>query len=611
MPYIWYPIQNLVMKRLLLFLFSLLCIPLIGLAQENSGTALPVTPIIYNSLTPPACSATSSLGTGSVLAPGNAATGTMANDSWYSFTAPAKGIKIRVCNPNFDASIELYNAGGAPTLVTNGFKNTAGNAGSEFLCINTLTTGNNYLIRVGRASGTGAGTFGLSLQYNPAYVQAGWAPGPSGGPCYQVNVNIKRNVPPVTTTSTQWLFVDEDTGITYGPCTATGGTYNLSGCPDLCSGKTYITYCQVQTNDSECGSFWWGYSTPTTIEMCTDPTTGILNPPSGSTITFNSLIDITAIGPNTTQYQIRFITDNGNTVICGPWQIGGNFNTSQIANYLRYNKIYQVSVRVWLACSATPGAWSTPFTYLTPTTPYIPISSSNCNKWRTFGGGFYSADAQIGIDNYRFRFIPINPTLNAGSPCTPTGPAVVTNWTSQNFTALTGIGLTTNQIYMVSAQGRKNVTTGTSACGNTLNIPGQQVDWGVPCFLGIVGGGSPAAGTVININCSAGMALLPDGNNQHFDVDLSVNRVLGVINATSQGNKMLAVDLTGSNLHGDGLLRIFSSSGQLIFEKRIADAEYSNFIEVNLQQLASAGLYIITVQTADGYLTDKLFIQGD
>jgi hypothetical protein len=599
------------MKKSLLFVLSLLCAQLSGLAQENSGTSLPVTPIIYNSLTPPACSATSSLGAGSVLAPGNAATGTMANDSWYSFTAPAQGVKIRVCNPNFDASIELYNAGGTPTLVANGFKNTAGNAGAEFLCINTLTTGNNYLIRVGRASGTGAGTFGLSLQYNPAYVQTGWAPGPSGGPCYQVNVNIKRNVPPVTTTSTQWLFVDENTGVTYGPCTTAGGTYNLSGCPNLCSGATYTTYCQVQTNDSECGSFWWGYSIPYTVVMCVDPVTGILSPANGSTITNSTVFDVTAIGPSTTQYQIRYITDNGSTVICGSWQIGGNFNTSQVASYLRYNKIYQVSIRVWLACSAAPAAWSTPYTYFTGPMPYVPISAANCNKWRTFGGGFYSADVQTGMDNYRFRFIPINPTLNPGAPCTPVGPAVVTNWSAQNFTTLTGIGLTANQLYMVSAQGRKNVTTGNSACGNALNIPGQQVDWGNPCFLGIVGNGSPAAGTTITINCSAGMALLPEDDHQHYDVDLSVNRILGLINARSQGNKMLAVDLTGSNLHGDGLLKIFSSSGQVIFEKRITDAEYSNFIEVNLQQLASAGLYIITVQTNDGYLTDKLFISGE
>ncbi len=599
------------MKRRLLFVLGLLCACFTGVAQENSGTPLPITPIIYNSLTPPACSATNSLGTGSVLAPGNVATGTMANDSWYSFTAPAQGVKIRVCNPNFDASIELYNAGGAPTLVANGFKNAAGNAGAEFLCINTLVTGNNYLIRVGRANGTGAGTFGLSLQYNPAYVQPGWAPGPSGGPCYQVNVNIKRNVPPVTTTSTQWLFIDQSTNVTYGPCTATGGTYNLSGCPDLCSGKTYITYCQVQTTDSECGSFWWGYSIASNIVMCSDPATGILSPGNGSTITNSTVFDVSAIGPSTTQYQIRYITDNGSTVICGAWQTGGNFNTSAVANFLRYNKIYQVSVRVLLACNGTPGAWSAPFTYFTAPMPYVPISASNCNKWRTFGGGFYSADVQTGMDNYRFRFIPINPTLNAGAPCTPIGPAIVTNWSSQNFTSLSGIGLVANQLYMVSAQGRKNTTTGNSACGNTLNIPGQQVDWGSPCFLGIVGSGSPAAGTTININCSAGMALAPGDDHQHYDMDVSVNRVLGVINARSQGDKMVAIDLTGSNLHGDGLLRIFSSAGQLVFEKRIAETEYSNFVEVNLQRLASSGLYIITLQTADGYLTDKLFIGGE
>jgi hypothetical protein len=611
MLYIWYPIQNPVMKRHLLFVLSLLCANLLVVAQENPATALPITPIIYSSLTPPACSATNSLGAGSVLAPGNVATGTMANDSWYSFTAPAQGVKIRVCNPNFDVSLELYNAGGTPTLVANGFKNSAGNAGSEFLCINTLTTGNNYLIRVGRASATGAGTFGLSLQYNPAYVQPGWSPGPSGGPCYQVNVNIKRNVPPATTTSTQWLFVDDNTGITYGPCTASGGTYNLSGCPNLCSGITYTAYCQVQSNDSECGLFWWGYSTSAAVVMCLDPVTTILSPANGSTITNSTVFDVTAIGSSTTQYQIRYITDNGTTVICAPWQYGGNFNTSQVANYLRYNKIYQVSIRVWLGCSPTPAAWSAPNTYFTGPMPFVPINAANCNKWRTFGGGFYSADVQTGMDNYRFRFIPINPTLNPGAPCTPVAPAVVTNWSSQNFTTLSGIGLVANQLYMVSAQGRKNVTTGTSACGNALNIPGQQVDWGYPCFLGIVGGGSPPAGTPINVSCSAGMALLPDNSDTQMEVDMSVNRVLGVINARSQGNKMLAVDLTDSNLHGDGLLRIFSTSGQMIFEKRISDAEYSNFVEVNLQQLASSGLYIITVQTSDGYLTDKLFINGD
>jgi len=598
-------------KNLLLFILLLLTSFLraqVSGDEANSPTSfLPVTQL--TSLAVTGCGVTTyNLGA-------TPASGFMANDVWFKFIAPATVVKIKVCNPTtFDAAIEVYNSNGttATTLVPGGTINIAGSGAKEYGCITGLTYNSEYRIRVGRALGSGAGTFNISLEHNAVQISPVSTPFPQGGACYTPASQVRRvnTSPAVTAPTTTWLFVNSQ-GLTIGPCAGVGN-YNLSNCPGFCLGTGVWTgFCQVQSNDAECGNINWGYSLGLPMSFCDVGCPSIISPACNSTVTSitSANFSCASLGVGFT-YQWRFVTDNGNTEFCSGWG-SGTFNPSgsSIATCFRFNKLYSVYVRARYCTTEAISGWCEPAcVILSAPLPYLSMASGTCCRWRNPNGGLIQANGVIGINQYRFRFVPIDP-CNALYPLTPTGPAITTGWgtPSINPNGLVSPG----SIYMVQIQGRLNASNCPTCSGPTLSLPGQQIDWGFLCIIGFRSASSPPVGTPIGCYCSPNLVTAPVEIDDEIEVDFSNDKTVGIMTITSTGRKMIAVNISESGLTGDGVLKVYNTSGQLVYEQNIADAAYSPFIQVDIEQQLQSGIYIVTAQTSSGSMSQKVFLQGD
>lgn len=543
------------------------------------------------------------------------ASGYMANDVWFKFIAPATVVKIKVCNPTtFDAAIEVYNSNGstATTLVPGGTINIAGSGGKEYGCITGLTYNSEYRIRVGRASGSGAGTFNISVEHNAVQISSASTPFPQGGTCYTPASQVKRTntAPAVTTNNTSWRFVDSG-GNTIGPCVG-AGNYNLSNCPGFCMGTgTWTGYCQVNSTDAECGAIDWGYSVGLPMVFCDVGCPSIISPACNSTVNGISSANFscTSLGVGFT-YQWRFVTDNGNTDFCSNWG-AGTFNPtgSSIQGCFRFNKLYSVYVRARYCTSEIITDWCEPAcVVLSAPLPYLSVTSGTCCRWRNANGGPIQASAILGISQYRFRFVPINP-CDPNYPLTPIGPAITTGWGTSSINP-NGL-VTPGTVYMVQVQGRVNSTACPSCSGTAQTLSTQQIDWGFPCIIGFRSASSPPVGTSIGCYCSPNFVAPSVDPATEIEVDFTNDKTIGVMTVVSTGRKMIAVNISESGLTGNGVLKVYNTSGQLVYEQNIQDAAYSPFIQVDLEQQVQSGIYIVTAQTDSGTMSQKVFIQGD
>ncbi|MFM7311175.1 MAG: hypothetical protein ACKOZY_11245, partial [Flavobacteriales bacterium] len=147
----------------------------------------------YTSLAATGCGTTVyNLGSTTSSATPAATSGTMANDVWFQFTAVAGVAKLKVCSPTtFDAALEVWNNSvtGSPL----GAANVGASGAKEYLCVSGLTVGTSYKVRVGRVSGSGAGTFTIMYEHLGVEVRSGYYPDPPGAPtCYDFTSNIQR-----------------------------------------------------------------------------------------------------------------------------------------------------------------------------------------------------------------------------------------------------------------------------------------------------------------------------------------------------------------------------------------------------------------------------------
>lgn len=543
------------------------------------------------------------------------ASGYMANDVWFKFIAPATVVKIKVCNPNtFDAVIEVYNSNGttATTLVPGGTINIAGSGGKEYGCITGLTYNSEYRLRVGRASGSGAGTFNISVEHNAVQISPTSTPHPQGFSCYTPASQVRRTNthPAVTAPTTTWLFVDSQ-GTTIGPCVGVGN-YNLSNCPGFCLGTGIWTgYCQVQSNDAECGNINWGYSLGLPMEFCEVGCPTIISPTCNSTVQSisTSNFSCTSLGAGF-QYQWRFVTDNGNTEFCSNWG-AGTFNPSgtAIASCFRFNKLYSVYVRARYCATEQISGWCEPACIvLSAPLPYLSMASGTCCRWRNANGGLIQANAVLGLSQYRFRFVPIDP-CDPLYPLTPTGPAITTGWGTASVNP-NGL-VTPGKIYMVQVQGRVNANNCPTCSGSTISLPSQQIDWGFLCIIGFRSASSPPVGTAIGCYCTPNMVTAPSEPFDEIELDFSTDKTVGLMTIASTGRKMIAVNISESGLTGNGVLKVYNTSGQLVYEQNIVDAAYSPFIQVDIEQQIQSGVYIVTAQTDSGSMSQKVFLHGD
>jgi hypothetical protein len=591
-----------------IFGFFLLVSPLLFAQGEDVASATVFTPVQSCSLTATTCTGTNfNLGAStSAQAP---AVGTMANDVWFSFTAPSTVVKIRVCPSGFDAGVEVRSADGS-SLITS--YNNAGSGLKEVSCVTGLTYGTVYSVRVGRISGTGAGTFQMNIEHHAVSVRNNYYPGPPGATCYLSGHSLQRTLPCPGVTYAQTRFFFDGVGVPdIGPYTTTGGLAPLGiVSSSWIGGAQYNVTIEVQANDAECGLIFWGYSLPQTINFCGNcdlPWTGSSINPNNQTL--SNICTNFSIAPffGNYQYRYRFRTDNGNTEFCSNWATGDLVTcNSSVFDCLRYNKTYQLEFAARLS-PTDPLCWYGPTTIITPTMPYTSVNSSECCKWRNANAGFVQGGVIPGYDQYRFRLTPIDP-CNASAPLAPIGPAITTGWGSGSLLSLNGI-TTPGTIYLVQEQGRILSSNCPNCTGVNAVIPGQQTDWGSLCIIGIRSSTSPAAGTPIGCYCTPGFAAPFEELDVTFDVEsVTVNKT-AIATVKQTGEKVITVDLDASKTMGQGKIQLRNLSGQVVLDQIVQDGEQQYEFNLNEIPHMSTGIYILSVITEGGSFTEKLFIQ--
>jgi hypothetical protein len=621
------------MKALNLFLVFLFSATTIAAQNDDaSGSILlnPVSMVGYSNLSTSQCSSTTNI-LGTSTSPQIPATtsGGMINDVWFHFVAVAEVAKIKVCNvSSFDVALELWNATATGSPIAS--SNVNGTGQKEVICANSLVVGNTYKVRVGKSGSTGSGTtFSIIYEHLAVEIRSGFFPDPPGSAtCYDFTTNFQRT--PITNYSvgsTRWKFVDSN-GNVYGPYT---GTYlfNFGQASEICESLSSLSaYVEVQATDPDCGSTWWGYSQARTLNLCAQicPTisaaSGTVN--CGGTICeiLNTTVSSTYVGPGF-QYQYRFVTDNGLTEFITPWNNSPIFNTSTnpYVNYFRYGKVYQVYVRI-KRCNNNP-TWCGPCILNSCGFPYAnitPINStsglSNYCLWRNKTGPQMIISSTPGMDQYRFRLMPVNPC--ASNPFNPIGGSITTAWGSNNFFYPAAQPIPLNQVYILQAQCRVLPATLINSSGQTITIPGQQSDWGWPCFVGFRSSASPAAGSTIEC-CefpTPTMGLLPEeflGEHkwtEFYSVDDETPPVLesGHITILSVTGNEITINSSESLLTGSAICNVYNVNGQLIGSTNFAAIHEGNSVTITTREELPNGIYLITLYTTEGRVTDKFLI---
>jgi hypothetical protein len=540
----------------------------------------------------------------------------MANDVWFSFVAPAQVVKIRICNPTFDAAYEVWNSAGTTMIASLNSNANTGATGKEVSCVTGLTYGTVYKVRVGRVSGTGAGTFQFNIEHTAVEVRIGFYPTPPSLPCYTPGNSITRTNTCTTAGlgQTRWRFVP----VSGGPeiiCIG-AGNQSLSGCPGICMNGDYIVYCEVQANDAECGNIWWGYSEGHQITMCNGACSNIISPANNSVICnfLNTQFSTNSLGVGFS-YQWRFTTDNGATQFCSEWSTQGQFSAynTLIQDCFRFGKIYQVQTRARYCASEPEPEWCpNSITVITCAPPLVVFQPGQNCRYRNLNGGIIQGIPIIGFDQYRFRFTKVD--LCSATPLTPIAPAFTTNWLSSPIFNPNGqAGITAGGTYMIQIQARINPNNCPScASGTTTSIPGQQVDWGQPIFITFRTSTSPPVGTALPCYCTPSMPTadepLPEIEELRFTEGAS--QTVGVLTASAQSQRMVAVDLSKAQMSGDGILNIYNINGQKVYEQAVYNLDENYYFSLNMSDSIETGIYIISVTSINGMVTDKIFFSG-
>lgn len=604
-----------------LFVFTLLS--LIASAQgEDASTATTLANSSANfncilSYSSTSCLATSTTqNLGATTSSQTPAFGTMANDVWFSFVAPAQVVKVRVCNPTFDAAYEVWNSAGTVMLASQNSNANTGAAGKEVSCVTGLTYGTSYKVRVGRVSGSGAGTFQFNIEHSGVEVRSTYHPTPPTATCYTPASTIKRtNTCALTGVgSTRWRFVPVSGGAEI-ICLGVGDQ-NLSSCPGLCMNGDYIVYCEVQANDAECGNIWWGYSIGYQITMCNGACATITSPTNNGVICdlLSTQFSVNSLG-NGFSYQWRFTTDNGATQFCSSWSTQGQFQASgtPIQDCFRFGKIYQVEIRARFCSNEPEPEWCpNSITVYTCSPPLVQFQSGQGCRYRNLNGGAISGVSILGYDQYRFRFTKVD--LCSTTPLTPLAPAFTTNWiNSPLFNPNGQAAITAGSTYMIQIQARIN-SNNCPLCvaGTTTSIPGQQVDWGPPIYITFRTSSSPPVGTVLPCYCTAGMTTVdePMPEIEELRYTEGATQTVGVLTASTQAQRMVAMDLSKAQMTGDGMLTIYNINGQKVYEQALYNLEENYYFSLNMSDSIEAGVYIISVTSSNGVVTDKIFFSG-
>jgi hypothetical protein len=84
----------------------------------------------------------------------------------------------------------------------------------------------------------------------------------------------------------------------------------------------------------------------------------------------------------------------------------------------------------------------------------------------------------------------------------------------------------------------------------------------------------------------------------------------GKITLLSAAGNDIQLDVTESNLVGDGQAELFNISGQLIMAKKITAIHENDKVSIVTEQELPTGIYLISITTAYGRVTEKFFMSN-
>ena len=220
------------------------------------------------------------------------------------------------------------------------------------------------------------------------------------------------------------------------------------------------------------------------------------------------------------------------------------------------------------------------------------------------------------MDQYRFRLMPVDPC--ADNPYNPIGGAITTNWSSNIFITPNAYPIPLNQVYILQVQCRVLPATFTNAGGQTVTIPGQQSDWGWPCFIGFRSNASPPAGSTISC-CTfpaPSMGMLPEdfmGENkwtEFYTIDDEIPPVFesGNVTILSVSGNEITVNSSESLLSGNAICEVYNVNGQLLGSTSLAAIHESSTVVITTQEELPNGIYLVTLYTPEGRITEKFLI---
>lgn len=606
-----------------------------GMFSSNSSAF--ISPTIKTNFALSACGgATRSLDTNAApeTAP-QATSGLMNNDVWIGFRSLSTTVKVRVCDPNFNAVVEVYRL--SDGLFVTSF-NVGGDNEREFGLVTNIEINEYYAARVGRYSGSGGGTFTFNVEYFSVSLSPGYSPSPPSESCYK-RTNLLQRTIPITNPygaiiQTRWRFVALNT--TQADITCGSGTHNLSlnTCFEFCLDDHYATSCEARAIDSECGNVWWGYSIERPIRFCSSVCNNIVAPANNSSlVSIRSTVFNSGTTGNGTSTQWKFVADNGETELCSVWNTSYAFLPSSIqtfSNCLEANKFYDVYLRIAYCTEGRDTLpWCGPITVFSNPLPRVGILSPNCCTWVNRNNTIvYAQNNGVNFNQYRFRFTPV---ANGSNPCpsnnlAPIGAAVVSNWISITSAYISLPNIQQGVIYNVQAQARMQSSTCQQCDGSYNNVPEKYVDWGPPCLLGVRAASSPVAGSPLSCGCNIGAMMAENWNEEEYSaliaqygtieeiIDESElpsteeNTVLGIYQVQPG---VIQLDLTNMFMQGDVEVRMHDLNGRLVNADIVFNTDERQLAIISMQRNLPAGIYVISVIGSNSVITEKIFISGN
>ncbi len=575
------------MRKSLLF-FVLCCISTLSVfSQATSATAVIVAPVAYTGAAPTTTTYSLVLGSGQTF---NTCVGSQ-SVYWFKFNIPIPGVstngtravKITANSAAFSPVIDFFDA-----TVT--YKEcVTGNVMRTNPTTNAIIPGQDYYFRISSTALATGSSFTLAVEFYPvAEVRSGFFPSVDAdgyGLCDQ----IKRNNVSAPVTNTRFRIVPTTTP-NNGGCTAlvagsnTIVLTNQFNC--ACFGINYDCFVEVQVD-----GHWCGESLSRPLIFQTGPTTNILAT-SPQTIGLGSTISTTfACGGS--EYEWRFVSQNGTTITCDLTN-NSTLDLDIKCNCLRYNRIYEVMVRVKPSCNPTlwsdwcgpNGANSAPLTIFTPPMPSITIPANRCN---TVLPQFSLMDVDYipNVSNYHFQSTRVSSTAPY-APIAP--PVVVLNNTNSGYNIVGNVAGATYRTCF-----KPSITS--------CNSP-QEGSWGPYCYYSIAPGTAPSA--------------MPFENSQEdiaavqvVDESISENSQESDVTILKNGSEtILMVDLKEKVIDGTLQLRMYNVNGQLVYTDFFPNSTGVSVLQLSMPSDLVNGTYILQVM-CDSYSTaEKVVFAG-